>query len=253
MDFFTFMSSSASLTHYFYQCSFSTLEFMQQNDDRHKVFYKDLFKRLRLLGIEAEKNMFQSTKGINTHKGLVFSLGLMVSATVLAGYASKGHKTSPEAICRQVQLLVEDLCKEDFLDMKDKKVLTAGERLFMQYGVKGIRGQAEDGYQSVLEIGLPLLERSLNQGASLNDSMVQVLLHLMVDTIDTNILSRHNWERLEYVQETAEKLLQDGGILADQGMEAILKADRDFIAKNISPGGSADLLAVTIYLYLIQQ
>jgi len=86
---------------------------------------------------------------------------------------------------------------------------------------------------------------------SWNDSLVQVLLTLMAVNDDTNIAARRDKETLDYVKQYALKVLDAGGMLSASGRRIVLEMDREFINKNISPGGSADLLAVTIMFYLL--
>ena len=86
----------------------------------------------------------------------------------------------------------------------------------------------------------------------LNDVLVQVLLHLMTNTEDSNILGRHDFGTLNYVKKAAQGALDAGGMFTEQGKAKIIEMDELFINKNISPGGSADLLAVTVMLYLLE-
>jgi triphosphoribosyl-dephospho-CoA synthase len=87
----------------------------------------------------------------------------------------------------------------------------------------------------------------------LNDILVQVLLHLMAVNEDTNIVARHDLETLEFVHHKAIKVLDLGGIMTPKGLQMTHEMDREFIDRNISPGGSADLLAVTVMFDLLSQ
>ena len=86
----------------------------------------------------------------------------------------------------------------------------------------------------------------------INDILVHVLMYLMSDVEDTNVIGRHNLETLRYVQDSAKKALDLGGMLTKKGKDYIYAMDNDFIRKGISPGGSADLLAVTVMMYLLE-
>lgn len=75
---------------------------------------------------------------------------------------------------------------------------------------------------------------------------------MIANTVDCNILGRHNKIKLKYAQQCAKNILKDGGYLSVIGRKDIIDMDLDFIEKNISPGGSADLLAITLLLYFLQ-
>src|SRR5699024_6186255 len=90
----------------------------------------ELFKSIRPIGIEAEKTMFQATGGVNTHKGAIFSLGILLAAT---GY----DRDNIRAVTMK---MLTGLTQNDFKDLHKKKDLTNGERMYLQYGITGIRG-----------------------------------------------------------------------------------------------------------------
>lgn len=81
-----------------------------------------------------------------------------------------------------------------------------------------------------------------------NLALLQTLLHLMAWNDDTNLVSRGGLEGLNFVQQQAQKLLWEGGVLSDGGMDALRRLDDELIIRHLSPGGSADLLAVTWFL-----
>ncbi len=91
-------------------------------------------------------------------------------------------------------------------------------------------------------------EKTLN----INDILIQSLYHLISNTEDSNILGRHGFKELEFAQASAREALKLGGILSREGRAYIEKLDKEFIEKNISPGGAADLLAVTLMLYMLE-
>ncbi|AOT73043.1 triphosphoribosyl-dephospho-CoA synthase CitG [Geosporobacter ferrireducens] len=245
MNFLTFMSSSAVLFDTFYRCAIEGMNFTTQD-------YPVLLERIRPFGIEGEKKMFAATNGVNTHKGLVFSLGIIAAALGSLYKEKKESIADAQEICKRVQEIAVDLCKE--LGMRtEKRAQTYGEKLYERYNIKGIRGEVASGFKTVLKYGLPVMKKYTSCDEDLNNVFVQVLLHLMSETEDSNILGRHDHGTLEYVKQSAEIALQLGGVFTKEGMEYIIFLDREFISRNISPGGSADLLAVTIMLYLLEQ
>ncbi len=196
-------------------------------------------------GIEAEKSMFLASKGANTHKGLIFSLGLLCTATA---YSIKNRKTiNAEQVCKIASEMCLGIVNKELVQTNRKK--TIGEKLYIQSGIKGIRGEAESGFKSVINVGLPYLRKSTGDW---NCRMINTLLHLMTVVEDSNILGRHNHKILSDVKILAKEVLDAGGSSDDRGMEILRQMDFNFIDKRISPGGCADLLAVTIFLYRIE-
>lgn len=98
-----------------------------------------------------------------------------------------------------------------------------------------------------------MLKLALAAGLSLNDALVHTLMNLMTVVEDTTILNRHGMEILLDVQKRAKCIMDIGGMLTDIGKRQIIALDEVFIARNISPGGVADLLVATYFLYLVEQ
>ncbi|WP_300304828.1 triphosphoribosyl-dephospho-CoA synthase CitG [Anaerosolibacter sp.] len=242
MNFFTFMASSSSLVYFFHDCAAKGVEYA----DKKPI---ELFKDLRGLGMEAEKTMFDATGGVNTHKGLIFSLGIISAAAACCVKEKGGNRINTDEICAKVSRMTHGLCKRELDSLNKTEGFTHGETLFNKYGYRGIRGEVESGFQTVRSCSLPTLKLLKAQRSySMNDIFVQTLLHLMTVNEDTNIAARHSDKTLMYVQQYAKLVLAAGGILTEKGAQMVNEMDRDFIEKNISPGGSADLLAVTIML-----
>lgn len=242
MDFFTFMASSASLTGYFIDCAAQGIVYAGGCP-------KELFGTLRVIGLEAEKSMYEATDGVNTHKGLIFSLGIISAAASCCMKENGGDKINADEICEKVSQMTHGLCLRELDSMNKTESLSHGEALFRKYGYRGIRGEVESGFQTVRNCSLPVLKLlNAQRSYSMNDIFVQTLLHLMTVNEDTNIAARHDDKTLRYVQQYAKRVLDAGGMLTEKGAQMVHEMDRDFIERNISPGGSADLLAVTIML-----
>lgn len=241
MGFFTFLKSAASLRSCFE-------EFAEAGHEGGiKNFSPDeIFRYIRKIGIESEKLMFDSTGGINTHKGEIFSLGLLSTS---AGYlAGMKQALNPEDVMKTAGLMCKGLCERDFSEAMTKSpdTLTKGERIYIEHGIKGIRGEAEAGYPVVRDYGLPALRKYLADGLSLNDSLVMTLIHIMAHNDDTNIIARHGLSVCNEVKERSRDIIMNHG-----GIDEIRRLDDEFIARNISPSGSADLLAVTYFLLML--
>ncbi|ATW28679.1 triphosphoribosyl-dephospho-CoA synthase CitG [Candidatus Formimonas warabiya] len=246
MDFFSFMASTAALSSYFIKCAFQGTMF--DGDDLGR-----LFQSLRPLGKEAEDAMLRATGGANTHKGLIFSMGIICAA---AGRCLKGKKDAcldAEEICTLVSCMTRGLCARELYALKKAAGFTHGERIYQKYGFRGIRGEVENGFPTVRTYSLPVLRQlKSRKDYPINDILVQTLLHLMAVNEDTNVAARHDKETLNYVKRYASEALDAGGMFTAEGIDLIHAMDRDFIIKNISPGGTADLLAVTIMFDLLQ-
>lgn len=243
MDFFTFLKSASVLSPYYYKCSEIGMNFQDKD-------YRNLLEAIRPSGIDAERDMFAATKGVNTHKGIIFSNGIISAAS--ASLFAQGLDSNLENIIRRTRQMTKGISHE--LDIKkDKKVITYGEELFIKYRVKGIRGEVEQGFQTVVKYSYPIFKDLIGKKKfKINDIMVQTLLKLMAHTEDTNILGRHDMDTLDFVKESASKALTLGGIFTDKGKAFIKYLDKLFIKRNISPGGSADLLAVTLFIYMLE-
>lgn len=242
MDFTTFEKSAHALRGYFGQC------FLAGNATR-KLPHENTLPRLQQLGKAAEAKMLAATGGVNTHKGAVFSLGVLCGAL--------GRRWEQEGACCEAAIRAEagSLCKGltraafDNAHSKPPALLTKGERMYLAYGMTGARGEAESGFATVGNISLPIFAALMERDVPLNDALVETLLHLIAHTVDTNIASRHNLHTAAYARRAAQDCVGQGGLLADGGLERVRALDGCFIQRNISPGGSADLLAVTYFLY----
>ena len=255
MDFYTFLRSSISLYPYFSQC----LEIGIDTSDKEA---KESFQALRMPGIMAENHMLSVTDGINTHKGAIFSLGILCGA--LGRILGKSFLQEEDALPLSDRILYE--CKEmtrgltesDFSTVTKENADTFGKKLYLLYGITGVRGQAEAGFPSVRKHGLPLLKDLLSEGLSEDEAGALVLLSLMANTTDTNMIHRGSMERLNSCKKEASILLKHAlseiekdGTLSDDSLHALKEMDQSFIRENLSPGGSADLLALCWFLYFV--
>ena len=207
---------------------------------------KETFRRIRTLGMEAEQAMYKATGGVNTHKGAIFTLGLLCAA---AGRLSP-EKWTPETLCAECAAMTAGVTAQYFAGITEENAKTAGERIYAQYGIAGIRAEAEAGFPALLHAGLPVLQQGLQQALSLNDAGCATLLHLIAATDDTNLIHRSNRQTQLQVTQQIAALLKETAYPAMDVMESL---DREFIEKNLSPGGSADLLAATYFLHFVTQ
>lgn len=239
MDSFTFMSSAASLYPYFEACAKAGRATM----DRPAP---ETFAALRPLGCEAEGEMLDATHGINTHKGAIFSIGITCAAL---GRLDRSLWKDSARVLAEVSAMTKGLTTQDFAGVTAENAVTAGQKLYVQYGITGVRGQVEAGLPAVLEHGLPALEQGLAQGYDINRAGCGALLAILAHSTDTNIIARSSRERqLALVDELNALLAQTP--YPDEALLAAL--DDRFIAEHLSPGGSADLLALTYLLHFFR-
>lgn len=247
MDYSVFIASARALEPYF-------AAFAREGAARRGMRPADIFDEVRPTGIAAEAAMFAATGGVNTHKGLIFSLGILSAAAGVL--AKEGELTAPR-LCAFAARMTEGLLERD-LGARNRPgecgPPTKGERLYREHGIRGVRGEAAGGFGTVRALGLPMLRRlSAAYPDRRNEVLLAVLLWLMTRVTDTNVVGRHDFRKLEFVQNGAARALFLGGPFTEAGMLHIRRMDRDFISLNISPGGSADLLAVTIFLEKLER
>ncbi|MGC6176354.1 triphosphoribosyl-dephospho-CoA synthase CitG [Lacrimispora sp. 38-1] len=206
-----------------------------------------LFETIRRIGILAERAMYQATGGVNTHKGLVFHLG------ILCGAAGACHRSFGRVTLKQLmemeQAMVRNVLVKEVQNMET--FVSKGEKNLQKYGLTGARGEAISGYSSVFKISLPVMTMGLYNGQEWNRIKLETLFHLMSQVDDSNILSRHNPGVLSQVKKIAAEFLKAGGAYRKESIDLLKELDKWFVKKNISAGGSADLLAVTIFLTLL--
>lgn len=212
---------------------------------------KHLFLYVRKLGMTAEKAMYLATDGINTHKGMIFSMGILSTA---AGYTWRHTRSFDyKTILKISRSMTEDILETEFKEIKGKQPKTNGERLYHKYGERGIRGEAQRGFPIIREVSYPLLKQYLYEGYHQNESYINVLLEIIVHLNDTCVLSRSSDTELKWFQKRAREILMLGGAFSKDGMEEIVKLNGECIKKHISPGGAADLLACTIFLWKLKR
>lgn len=218
--------------------------FMEQGASSIHLEESDVICTLRPVGLACEEAMFRATAGVNTHKGTIFSLGLMFAA-IGRLYAQRQH-LSPDNICKTVAAFCRGLTKREL--SKHNEMETAGKRLYRRFGLTGARGQAEAGYPLVIALALPHYKAQLAAGVNPDLALLDTLLLLIARNDDTNVASRGGIEGLEWIKCEAKRLLCQGGMRLAANLPRLQKFDRLCIARNLSPGGSADLLIITWFL-----
>ncbi len=247
MTYYTFLDSVVALTPHF-------LDYVAQGYT-HEGSLDDLFDYCRVIGIQAEQDMLAATKGINTHKGANFSFGVILTAT---GYYLKNNPKLPlepidvEAILVIVQKMTGNLIKNDFAKIHLKEKLSNGERLYLEKGMTGIRGEAANGYPAVHQLLLPFLRQYRNSPEKDEVVLLRSLVLLMSDIEDGNILHRGGFDQWQLVKKEMFDLHQ-ANLPQAEFLEALVDYDQEMIQRHLSPGGAADLLAIGIYFAFLEE
>jgi len=208
-----------------------------------------LLGTLRNIGQGGERAMFDATGGINTHKGAIFCLGLLSAAVAFVHAAGLQQDRQGDAACAVVAELCSGLVERELARTQAVAHLTAGERLFQAQGVRGARGQAEDGYPLLRESLLPLLREAYPRGREpFRRACLDALLLSMAELEDSCLLARGGRAALALVRQGAGEILRAGGTGHAQGLQALTGLDRVLTQAGLSPGGSADMVAAAIFL-----
>jgi triphosphoribosyl-dephospho-CoA synthase len=200
-----------------------------------------LREELAEIGRGAERAMFNATHGSNTHKGAIWSLGLLVVAA--------GNRASQNA--REITAVAGAIAR--LPDRAQPQLITHGGLVRDRYGVAGARGEASNGFPHVIEFGLPTLRRQQAAKCPEEICRLDALLSLMSQVDDTCVLYRGGSEALNFVKSGAQAVLMAGGCGSLSGRKLMCELDCELTARRISPGGSADLLAATIFLDAVER
>lgn len=201
------------------------------------------------IGIEAEREMFKATGGVNTHKGALFSIGL--AAVALAGEAfcritqaeGCGTMAYDDVNSKQIQSLSNSIASlaRLFPDTNG----THGSKAKANNILKGALDNAREGYTQLFKAWLPFYIDRIAEGD--NYALHKTLLRIMCDLDDTNIVYRTSMETMQEVKTEARQMLDTSRNIVN--FEAALQAmNTDYIHRNISPGGSADMLSLVVFL-----
>lgn len=183
--------------------------------------------KIKEIGIEAEKAMLKATGGVNTHKGALFCIGLSVAAA--SNLASATGSVEAYSFKELVSRAASEIPSARG---------THGAEAKRSFKVGGALENARAAYPELFTDWLPYY-RSL-EGDPFRCH--KTLLHIMTTLDDTNILHRRGAEGLAHAEAEAARLLED---FSESGLSSL---NKDFIRENISPGGSADMLSLTIFI-----
>ena len=239
MNFYTFIDSSLALYNYFLNC----FDYGQE-----KLFScPNFFKDLREVGKVAEKEMYEATKGINTHKGTIFSMGILLA--VLGVHLKENKEIDLKILSEKIK----EMCKPLLNELEDAdNISTYGEKAYKEYHLTGARGLAISGYEIVLLDGINKL-KDFCKTLDFETACILLLFYYMSVLDDTNIVNRASITTLKEVQILSKELFEENKKTLEKEniKNSMSKLNDIFIEKNISAGGSADLLILTIFIHFL--
>lgn len=201
------------------------------------------FAVLRHLGQQAEVRMLAATGGINTHRGAIFSLGLLCAAF---GRLHPGDAAvTLDAVALRAALGSWSAELAAHADAAAPGATSHGVLVARRHHAGGAREEGARGLPSVFEVGLPALRRTLAKGGGMQAARIDALFALMAAVGDTNVLHRGGADGAQLVRSTARAFIDAGGTFSPDWRARALAAHQAFVARRLSPGGAADLLAAT--------
>lgn len=219
MDFQTFVNSTFAIKPFIKEYILYGL-----NDDNDPI-------KLKEIGMRAEDAMFKVTNDINTQKGLIFILGIFIPVISTAIRNNLGQAFIKKEIIKISETIIGDY----YLDLVNKKNKSHGDLIYLEYGLKGIRGEVLNGLEKVFEI-------PSYRDRPVGYMHLEYLIHIMSLLDDTTIAHRTNMETLKEVKVTMSKIVRTGGYT--NNIALVSNLSNEYIKKNISPGGSSDMLVV---------
>ncbi|CAN5672223.1 triphosphoribosyl-dephospho-CoA synthase MdcB [soil metagenome] len=198
-------------------------------------------------GLAAESEMLRATGGINTHRGAIFSLGMILASLALA-------KTSAGPVTLST---VREVLLETWGEALQSHAFPAargpshGAMARQATGAGGARVEAARGFPGVFEIGVPAYREALASGLDSNACRIQTLFVLMEAVEDTNVIYRGGAGAADFVRQSAEQFLAEGGCHSDGWFARAEGLHHEFTQRKLSPGGCADLLSGTLLLAAI--
>jgi len=202
-----------------------------------------LRERLAVIGRDAERTMLKTTGGSNSHKGAIWILGLLISASAL--YVEDDPKVS------RIAATAKEIAS--FADRAAPRLVSHGELVGKRYGAAGARGEALRGFSHVVDIGLPVLRSKRASGATQTVARLDTLLSIMSSLDDTCLLYRGGKKALVAAKDGAIAVERAGGSGTAIGRQKLFRLDRRLLGLGVSPGGSGDLLAATLFLDAVER
>jgi triphosphoribosyl-dephospho-CoA synthase len=229
MDAHSFMQSLFALRHYFVQIA--------ALGEAHAPF-----EALERCGIAAEARMLAATGGINTHRGAIFTLGLLCASA--GALVRDGQTLYPAALRASLHRHWGDA-----LHARSRRVsMLPGGIAARRYGLRSASEEAALGFPVLFDIAVPAFEAATKRGLDSQRARLDTLFAIMASLDDSNLAHRGGLAGLQHARDAARGYLEHGGAATDEHFEAAWALHRDFIGRRLSPGGAADTLAATCWI-----
>lgn len=200
------------------------------------------FGRLEQEGIAAEARMLQATAGINTHRGAIFSLGLLCASA--GALVARGSPLDPDAL----QRTLVTHWREALERRSRHDGASHGNRAARRFGLRSAGAEAALGFPVLFETTWPALRSALRQGLGPREARVQALFETIAVLDDTNLAHRGGLAGLRHAQRAACDYLSAGGASRPDGLVHARTLHADFVSRHLSPGGAADTLAAACWV-----
>jgi len=209
------------------------------------------FGCLQALGLDAEARMLTATGGVNTHRGAVFALGLLCAA---AGRLSKqGDVLTAQGLRDCLVSQWGQALRARAEAAARSAPVSNGQRAARRFGLRSAAEEAAMGFPTLFEITLPALQAALQAGHAPRAARVQAFFATMAVLDDTNVAHRGGWEGVQFVKNSAQAFLDAGGVAQAHWLQPARAIHTACVARRLSPGGAADVLAAACWLHEVQQ
>ena len=221
MDATTFMRSLFALRHYFPRIALLGAA-------------QAPFEELEALGIRAETQMLKATAGINTHRGTIFTMGLLCAAA--------GSLTGRPCALVLRETLMNGWGKA-LRARRQRGTGSNGQRVIEALGLRGADEEAAEGFPVLFERAVPALSKARYHGLDDQHARLQTFFEIMSVLDDTNLAHRGALAGLRYAQSEARSFLDAGGAFRSDAIVHAQRIHKAFVVRRLSPGGAADVLA----------
>ncbi|MGM9489905.1 triphosphoribosyl-dephospho-CoA synthase [Ideonella sp. YS5] len=195
------------------------------------------FEELERCGIEAEARMLAATDGINTHRGAIFTLGLLCASA--GAVCSSGDSPTPA----RLRVAMLEHWGEALAARAHRQSTLPGGIAARRFGLRSASAEAALGFPVLFETALPALQSAVERGLPRQLMLLETLFHVMAVMDDSNLAHRGGLQGLRHAQSVANGYLRAGGAARPDGVAAALEICCDFVSRRLSPGGAADTLA----------
>ena len=234
MDASTFLRSLFALRHYFVRVA-------------AQGAHSAAFAPLEALGIEAEARMLRATGGINTHRGAIFTLGLLCAA------AGAVRATGLPCDATNVRGMLLARWGDVLASRARRASATHGARAARAHGLRSASEEAAQGLPTLFDHVLPALRAARRAGADDRGAKLHALFTAMATLDDTNLVHRGGLQGLHDAQGLARRFLAEGGGLVADAPARAARVHASFVERRLSPGGAADLLAAACWVERVER